>query len=116
MKATYWQPGAKIDFANATENKIEANTVVTLGSRIGVVGTDIEPGAVGSVITEGVFILDKTSSSTVVALGDALYFDGTGITKDASATVDEETVNNTPAGWAIKASASGDATVYVKIG
>ena len=28
MKGTYWQPGAKIDYTNSTENKIEANTVV----------------------------------------------------------------------------------------
>ena len=44
MKGTYWQPGAKIDYTNSTESKIEANTVVALGNRIGVIGTDIEPG------------------------------------------------------------------------
>lgn len=109
MKATYWQPGAKIDYSNGTDTKIEANTVVALGNRIGIVGTDIEPGALGSVITEGVFILEKTTKSEEIALGATVYFDGTG----ATATAGESTV---PAGWAIKASSATDSDVYVKLG
>jgi len=109
MKATYWQLGAKIDYSNGTDAKIEANTVVALGNRIGIVGTDIEPGALGSVITEGVFILEKTTKSEEIALGATVYFDGTG----ATATAGESTV---PAGWAIKASSATDPDVYVKLG
>lgn len=108
MKATYWQPGAKIDYSNGTDAKIEANTVVALGNRIGIVGTDIEPGALGSVITEGVFILEKTAKSEEIELGAIVYFDGTG----ATATAGESTI---PAGWAIKASSATDPDVYVKL-
>lgn len=116
MKATYWQPGNKIDYINTTEAKVEANTVVAIGNRIGVVGTDIAPGALGSVITEGVFIFEKTSSAAAIALGAAVYFDGTGITTDAQTGEGNEATNNTLAGWAIKASAANDPDVYVKIG
>ena len=35
-KAAYWQRGEAIDFKNETGSKIEANTVITLGSRIGI--------------------------------------------------------------------------------
>ena len=108
MKATYWQPGNKIDYINTTEAKIEANTVLSLGTRVGIVGTDIEPGALGSVITEGVFILEKKSAATEIALGAAVYFDGEGIVAAAG----ESTV---PVGWAIKASAANDPDVYVKL-
>ena len=116
MKGTYWQPGAKIDYTNSTESKIEANTVVALGNRIGVIGTDIEPGALGSVITEGVFILDKTDSTEAITLGDAVYFDGEGITAAAQTGEGNDAADNTLAGWAIKASAANDPDVYVKIG
>ena len=44
MKAKYWHRGEALDYVNATENKIEAGDVLTMGSRIGVAGTDIEPG------------------------------------------------------------------------
>ena len=47
-KATYWQRGETIDFKNETGAKIEANTIITLGSRVGIAGTDINPGEVGS--------------------------------------------------------------------
>lgn len=116
MKGIYWQPGAKIDYINSTESKIEANTVVALGNRIGVIGTDIEPGALGSVITEGVFILDKTDSTEAITLGDAVYFDGEGITAAAQTGEGNDATDNTLAGWAIKASAANDPDVYVKIG
>ena len=108
MKGTYWQPGNKIDYVNNTESVIEANTVINLGSRIGIAGTDIAPGALGSVITEGVFILEKKSSATAISLGAAVYYDGTGIVAAAGE-------NTVPVGWAIKASAANDPDVYVKL-
>ena len=108
MKATYWQPGNKIDYINTTEAKIEANTVLSLGTRVGIVGTDIEPGALGSVITEGVFILEKKTAATAIALGAAVHFDGEGIVAAAGE-------NTVPVGWVIKASAANDPDVYVKL-
>lgn len=47
-KAEYWQRGETLDYKNTGTATIEANTVVIFGSRIGVAGTDIMPGEVGS--------------------------------------------------------------------
>ncbi len=116
MKGKYWQPGEVIDYTNGTENKIEANTVVTLGGRIGVTGTDIEAGALGTVITEGVFEFEKTDSTEAVTLGAAVYFDGEGVTTSAQTGSGNDATDNTPAGWAVKASAANVETVFVKIG
>lgn len=38
MKAAYWQRGEALDYKNTGTEKIEANTVIVLGSRIGVAG------------------------------------------------------------------------------
>lgn len=43
MKASYWQRGEALDYVNASETKIEAGTVLTIGKRIGIAGTDINP-------------------------------------------------------------------------
>ena len=110
MKANYWQKGVSIDYKNTTDAKIEAETVVDLGTRIGIAGTDILPGEVGSLITEGVFIFKKTTTSEEIALGAAVYYDGTGITKTSAGES-----ANTPVGWAVKASSSSEADVYVKL-
>ena len=113
MKATYWQPGNQIDFVNETSETIPANTVISLGTRIGVAGTDIEPNSKGSIITEGVFILTKTEASTKINLGDKLCFDGTGIIVETEENI--KSPENIPAGWAIQASLANEPTVYVKI-
>ena len=48
MTATYVQRGEAIDYANATEDMIPANTVVLIGKHIGVTGGDIAPGETAS--------------------------------------------------------------------
>ena len=58
-KAAYWQRGEAIDFKKETGSKIEANTVITLGARIGIAGTDIIPGEVGTLHITGVFRMEK---------------------------------------------------------
>ena len=94
MIANYQQPGAAIDYANGTSSTIAAGQVVSLTTRIGVAGTDIPAGQVGTAIT----------------IGAAVYYDATGdnITTTAS--------SNIPAGWAIAAAAENDTTVQVCIG
>ena len=111
MKAEYWQKGNAIDYTNGTDATIPAGTVVSLGSRVGIAGTDILPGQLGSVITEGAFIFAKTTSTEVIALGAAVYFDGTGVTTSA----ETNDTPNVPVGWAIKASTASDANVIVKL-
>lgn len=105
-KATYIQRGESLDYANDTTSTIEANTVVTLGERIGIAGTDILPGATGDVHVAGVFEIKKTDS-TEIAMGTTVYFDGEGITATAS--------GNVKAGYAAKKSVAGANTIEINI-
>ncbi len=104
--AAYYQRGESLDYTNATASKIAANTVIDLTTRIGVAGTDINPGETGSVHMTGVFDIAKTGTSAI-AMGDAVYFDGTGIT--------DVSTSNTPAGYAAKAAAAADTQILVKL-
>lgn len=101
-KAAYWQRGESLDYVNNTDAVIEANTIISLGTRIGVAGTDINPREKGSVHVTGVYEINKTGTGEI-AMGAAVYFDGTGITTDTSGT---------PAGYAA-AAAEADATVIL---
>lgn len=103
-KATYWQRGESLDYVNSGETVIEANTIVALGTRIGVIGTDINPKERGSIHVTGVFEIAKTGGE--IAMGAAVYFDGTGITTETSGT---------PAGYAAADAGADDATVLVKL-
>lgn len=102
-KATYWQRGESLDFVNAESTVIEANTIKVLGTRIGVVGTDVNPGEKGSIHVTGVYEIQKTGTGKI-EMGAAVYYDGTGITTAAS--------GNTPAGYAA-ATAEADAEVIL---
>lgn len=103
-KASYWQRGESLDYKNSTNAVIEANTVIDLGTRIGIVGTTINPGEMGSLHVDGVYQFPKTGTAEIV-MGAAVNFDGTGITTEAG----------TPAGYAATPSAAGDATILVKL-
>ena len=37
-KGTYWQRGESIDYVNSGDTKIDANTVILYGSRLGIAG------------------------------------------------------------------------------
>lgn len=101
-KAAYWQRGESLDYPNNGSTVIEANTIVDLGTRIGIVGTDINPNEKGSLHVTGVYEIEKTGTSEI-AMGAAVYFDGTGITNETSGT---------PAGYAAD-TATADATVIL---
>ena len=104
-KATYWQRGESLDYTNNGTTVIEANTIISLGTRIGVAGTDINPGEKGSVHVTGVWEIAKTGTEAI-ELGAAVYFDGTGITNDSS---------KTPVGYAAAAAGADDAVILVKL-
>lgn len=106
-KAEYWQRGETLDYKNTGTAIIEANTVVIFGNRIGVAGTDILPGEVGSLHVTGVFEMTKTASGAV-EMGTDVYFDGSGIT-------DTEGDGTVPAGYAAQAAAAGDTVILVKL-
>lgn len=101
-KATYWQRGEALDYVNSGSTVIEANTIIDLATRIGVAGTSINPGEKGSLHVTGVYEIEKTGKEEI-AMGAAVYFDGTGITNASSGT---------PAGYAA-AKAEADATVIL---
>ena len=104
-KAAYWQRGESLDYINSGDAVIEANTIIDLGTRIGVAGTDINPGDKGSLHVTGVYEIQKTGADAI-AMGAAVYFDGTGIT---AAT------GGTPAGYAAAAAEAAGTVILVKL-
>lgn len=110
-KATYWQRGETIDFKNAGDTIIPANTIVKIGARIGVAGTDINPGEVGTLHVAGVFKMEKVTGE--ITVGAEVYLDADGkITTAASGESEEQ---NTKAGFAVEAATSSDTYAIVKI-
>lgn len=107
-KAAYWQRGETLDYKNATDAKIEANTIISFGGHIGVAGTDILPGEVGSLHVMGVFEMPKTGTGAI-EMGTDVYFDGNGIT-------DTKGEGATPAGYAVQAAAAADTVILVRLG
>lgn len=105
-KASYWQRGESLDYQNSGTTVIEANTIISLGTRIGVAGTSINPGEKGSLHVTGVYEIAKTGTSEI-AMGKAVYFDGNGITDTAS--------GNTPAGYAAATASADDTVILVKL-
>lgn len=114
MKAAYWQRGESLDYVNSTTKKIEVGDVLTLGNRIGVAGTDMEPGALGSVHVTGVYEFDK-KDTTELTVGFAVYLTADGITSSASEGSGDDTVNHVLAGFVAATSPAKSTKVYVKI-
>lgn len=115
-KAAFWQRGETLDYRNDTDTKIEANTVISFGSHIGVAGTDILPGELGSLHVTGVFEIDKTAAGAI-EMGTDVYFDGTGITDTAdNGKTDDTKKSYTPAGYAAQAATASDTVILVKLG
>lgn len=113
-KAAFWQRGEALDYRNNTDTKIEANTIISFGGHIGVAGTDILPGELGSLHVTGVFEIPKTATAAI-EMGETVYFDGTGIT---TAATDGATTNPTSyplAGYAAQAAAAADTVILVKL-
>lgn len=114
-KAAYWQRGESLDYTNATTQIIEANTIIPIGERIGIAGTVINPGEVGSIHVTGVYEMPKTGTSEI-GMGMAVYFDGEGITETANnGKSGDEKVSYPAAGYAVKAAKADDAVILVKL-
>ena len=108
MKAIYWQKGDAIDFVNATENTIPANTLVALGTHVGAAGTDIPAGGTGTLLVSGVWKLAKKADEAIAAGAD-VYFSAADDAVTATAT------ENIACGYAIASAATGDGTVLVRL-
>lgn len=105
--AIWFQKGEVLDYANNTENDLETNTIVSLTTRIGVVGNKIPAGEIGALHVEGVFIMPKAAGA--IDLGATVYY---------SATDDNITTNktgNVQAGYAVAPAAADEPTVKVKL-
>lgn len=107
-KASYWQRGETIDYINDGTETIEANTIIVLGSRIGIAGTDILPGEKGSIHVTGVYEVPKDGAEISTG-ADVYYSESDG---SFSATEAESSVK---AGFAAQDAAAGDPSVFVKI-
>lgn len=106
MKARYLQRGEALDYRNNTEEKIGAGDVVTIGKRIGVAGTEMAPGELGTIHVDGVYELDK-KDKTAMTMGTEVYLAADGITATAG--------SNVPAGFVAVDSPAESTTVCVKI-
>ncbi len=106
-KAAYWQRGEALDYVNAGTEKIEANTVIVLGSRIGVAGMEISPGELGTLHVTGVYSMPKGSGE--ISAGADVYYSET----DEEITTTSD--GNVKAGFACEAASASDTTVLVKI-
>lgn len=104
-KATYWQRGESLDFVNDGTSIIEANTIIDLGTRIGIAGTSINPGEKGSLHVTGIYEIEKTGTEAI-PMGAAVYFDGTGITNAEGKTL---------AGYAAAAATAEAKVILVKL-
>lgn len=116
MNAVYWQRGEALDYLNSGETKIEAGTVVKIGQRIGVAGTDILPGETGSLHVAGVYEMDKADASEI-KMGTPVYLVDGGITAEAeTAALEEgEPTPNVPAGYAAADASASSTKVMVAI-
>lgn len=65
-KAAYWQRGETLDYVNNTGSIIEANTVIKLAERIGIAGTNINPGEKGDIHVCGVFEFAKPVKTRLI--------------------------------------------------
>lgn len=113
MSAKYWQKGETLDYTATAA--VSVGDIVSLNTRIGVAGNDIAAGETGAVNVEGVFEMPK--ATVAVTLGAAVYWDAEAknITTVASTGSDDTKKDNIPAGYAVAAAASADATVLVKL-
>lgn len=121
VTAEYVQRGETLDYKNTTNKMIPCDTIIAIGGRVGVTGTDIAPGEMGSLHMVGVFRLKKSSDVEIVQ-GQDLVFDGTGAapvseSPAAAAEGDEETpsASSVPMGYAAAPSAASDKFVLVKL-
>lgn len=106
MKAKYCHKGEALDYVNRTEEKITAGDVLTMSGRIGVAGTDIAPGELGSVHVSGVYEFTKKDNAAMV-VGTVVYLAPDGITTTKT--------DNTLAGYVAAESPAESGSVWVKI-
>lgn len=104
-KAIYWQKGETLDYIPTADH--EDGDIVSLGTRVGVIGEAVKAGQPGHVHVVGVYRMPKAQGE--VAMGDALYFNET------DGTVSKTSEGGIPAGYAAEAATAESAAVLVKL-
>lgn len=107
-KASYWQRGDTIDYKNETEEIIEAGQIIELGDAIGVAGTVIPVGEVGSAHIVGVYSIPKESEE--IPLGKVVY-----LKKESGKATLTKGESDIRLGHSIAKAAAEDTEVLVKI-
>ena len=112
--AEYWQRGEALDYINSGDSTIDANPIVKIGSHIGVTGGAIAPGETGALHMGGVWEMPKTGTNAI-SMGQAVYWDGSGIT-DAADDGDTPTPNAYDlVGYAAAAAGAAATKILVKL-
>ncbi|KYD02643.1 hypothetical protein B4102_0237 [Heyndrickxia sporothermodurans] len=106
-QTSYVQRGESIDFKNNGASDIKSDSVVSLGTRIGISGCDIPVGAVGSVHVIGVYNLPAVNTEAFT-VGQAVYWKDNALTATETGAI--------PAGWVVEAKATAGTRAKVKIG
>lgn len=116
MKATYFQRGESLDYKNEGDSAVKSNDVIDLTYRIAVAGDDIQSGSTGTIHVTGVYEMKKTGNAEI-AIGQPVFFDGSGITDEAdNGEAGESKIEYTPAGYATCKASAAATTIQVKIG
>ena len=107
MTYNFRHEGMSIDHTPGTA--LAAGTLVSQGTPgvLGITVNDIAANKLGALQIQGVFEATKVSSTDVFAVGDDLQDDGTGLAAEAWVSG--------PKMICVKASANGDATVWVAL-
>lgn len=128
MKANYEQKGDNWDYANPTEEVIEAGTLVVMGDVVGIAATRILPGEIGTVATTGVWSVPKDTSE--IAAGEHVVYDAENdvatvltVSEPITGDIGDDTLENAEVlseavqfiGVAVKDAATDAATVSVKL-
>lgn len=104
-KAIYRQKGETLDYIPDANQ--QAGDIVSLGTRVGVIGEDVQAGQLGHVHVEGVYQMPKDTAA--ITLGATVYFNaGTGVVTATAA-------GNVPAGYAVAEAAASDTAALVKL-
>lgn len=105
-QAVYVQDGASIDYTPVAD--VAAGDVVVQGDLVGVAKLDIKANRLGALCVVGVFDFAK-AGGVAFTVGTILYWD------DTNNVVTTTASGNKLIGKAVRAAASGDSTVRVRV-
>lgn len=105
MNSKYWQRGETLDYT--PDEAVKNGAVVSLGTRIGIAGSDIAANEQGQIHVVGVFEMAKDGAE--ITLGAAVYYNA----GDDQITATAE--GNVPAGYAVQTAKAADTVVLVKL-